>query len=199
MHLVSGTTLPDFPLTLQFSFSFPSQLLIYLSSINRGLAPEPTIFILSTDDFIFPHVFFFFFYPLYTCEEIIFSPQLSSHPWIHISSCSFSISSTLFIRQVNLICPTPSSWFSIQLKQLYHPPLRFPISITAMITQVSAHNRNQSVFLDISLSPSMSDEIIYLLLFISPFWVFLEATHHFSPATTTVKAVILSHPDHFPW
>lgn len=29
MHLVSGTTLPDFPLTLQFSFSFPSNFSSY--------------------------------------------------------------------------------------------------------------------------------------------------------------------------
>lgn len=125
MHLVSGTTLPDFPLTLQFSFSFPSNFSSYTHFLYIGGSQKIGSWTFS----LYSLLKWFclspwFFYPSYTSDsqEIIVSPQLSSHRCIHISGCSFNISSTLFIRQVNPVCPTPSSWFSIQPKQLYPPP-----------------------------------------------------------------------------
>lgn len=115
------------------------------------LAPDPWVFVYSLLRWycIFPWLY----YHLCTSDfqEINFNPQLSSHIWIHISTCLFSISSRLFKRQVK------SSMRRTKLMILHSNqttpafPQVSPISINTTITQLGALIRNLGVICNFSL------------------------------------------------
>ena len=153
MHLVSGTTLLDFPLILwfPFSFSFSFQLLLlYSSSINRGFPKVQSLFILSLDDFASPHASFTIYTQVTPRKlSLAYSSLLipaSAYPVVHLASAVPYLSDR-FVQYVPN--QTHDSPFNRNNSTL---PLVFPISINTITIQVGAHNRNQRVFLDISLT-----------------------------------------------
>lgn len=131
------------------------------------MAPEPSVFILSLNDFVFPHGSF-------TLHTQVTPKKLSlAHSSLLIAASTYPVVHLTF--PVHYLSGRSIQYVPHQAHDSpFNPnnstlPPGFPISITKIITHIGAHNRNQRVFLDISLLPSTSDEIIYLLLFISPF------------------------------